>query len=55
MMLVDFIYIFLVSLFVILGVVHLFILANKKRKRSIDNYLKEKEQRKEQFTFSKKL
>ena len=54
-MLTDIIYLSLVSLFVLMGIVHLFVLANKKRNRCVDNYLKEKKQREDQFELNKKL
>lgn len=55
MLLIDYIYLSLVSLFVILGIIHLFVVANKKRNGSIDEYLKEKKQRKSQIEYNKKL
>ena len=51
----DYLYISVVSLFVLLGVIHFFVVANKKRNRSIENYLKEKKQRKNQFEYNNKL
>jgi hypothetical protein len=55
MLLIDYIYLSLVSLFVILGIIHLFVVANKKRNSSIKDYMREKEQRKNHYEYNKKL
>lgn len=49
---IDIVYLVVVVLFITIGVVCLWRKANRKRKQSIDEYLREKEQRKEQFVKS---
>lgn len=49
---IDIVYLVVVVLFITTGVVCLWRKANRKRKQSIDEYLREKEQRKEQFVKS---
>ena len=49
---IDIVYLVVVVLFITIGVVCLWRMANKKRKQSIDEYLMEKEHRKKQFVNS---
>jgi uncharacterized membrane protein len=51
---IDIIYLIVVVLFVVIGVVVLWQKANKKRKQSVDDYLIEREQRKQRFNSSRK-
>lgn len=51
---IDIIYLIAVVLFVVIGTAVLCQKANKKRKQSVDEYLIEREQRKQRFNTSRK-
>ena len=51
---IDIIYFMAVVLFAVIGVVVLWQKANKKRKQNVDDYLIERDQRKQRFNSSRK-